>query len=294
MKQANRRSTRAATAAMQAGNVDEIERNEATPNEEDEQASAAAPAGDPNFMTSLERGLAVLQAFSQERRVLTTSQISQRTGIPRAAVRRCLYTLAKLGFVAEEDNRLFSLRPRVLKLGHGYLASTPLAHAAQPVLRHLSSTLNESSSVAILDGDDILYIARASTSRIMSIDLHIGSRLPAYCTSMGRVLLAQLSEQAIDAYLDRTKRIQYTARTIVSPDGLRSTLESVRANGYALVDQELEIGLRSIAVPIRTGRGELIAALSLSVATQRMSRDEVIARLLPELETARRSFAALL
>ena len=283
MKQANRPSNRAAQAVTKVGNVDEFERNDATQSEAEEQASATVQAGDPNFMTSLERGLAVLQAFSQERRVLTTSQISQRTGIPRAAVRRCLYTLAKLGFVAEEDNRLFSLRPRVLKLGHGYLASTPLAHAAQPVLRHLSSTLNESCSVAILDGDDILYIARASTSRIMSIDLHIGSRLPAYCTSMGRVLLAQLSEREIDAYLERTKRIQYTPRTIVSSDGLRSTLESVRTNGYALIDQELEIGLRSIAVPIHGADGRAIAALNVGVQAARISIAEMESRILPAL-----------
>lgn len=257
------------------------------------ETSDAAPAGDPNFMTSLERGLAVLQAFSQERRVLTTSQISQRTGIPRAAVRRCLYTLAKLGFVTEEDNRLFSLRPRVLKLGHAYLATTPLAHAAQPVLRHISGTLNESSSVAILDGDEILYIARASTSRIMSIDLHIGSRLPAYCTSMGRVLLAQLSPDALDAYLDRTKRIQYTPRTIVSRDGLLDTLESVRCNGYALVDQELEIGLRSIAVPVKGADGRATAALNVGVQAARISVAEMESRILPALLEGAQELALL-
>ena len=261
--------------------------------ESNEPVADAASAGDPNFMTSLERGLAVLQAFSQERRVLTTSQISQRTGIPRAAVRRCLYTLAKLGFVAEEDNRLFSLRPRVLKLGHAYLATTPLAHAAQPVLRHLSATLNESSSVAILDGDEILYIARASTSRIMSIDLHIGSRLPAYCTSMGRVLLGQLSAEALDAYLDRTKLIQYTPRTIVSREGLRDTIASVRTNGYALNDQELEIGLRSIAVPIHGAEGRVIAALNVGVHAARMSPAEMESRILPALRESAGELALL-
>lgn len=260
---------------------------------EGEEPPEAASAGDPNFMTSLERGLAVLQAFSQERRVLTTSQISQRTGIPRAAVRRCLYTLAKLGFVTEEDNRLFSLRPRVLKLGHAYIATTPLAHAAQPVLRHISTTLNESSSVAILDGDEILYIARASTSRIMSIDLHIGSRLPAYCTSMGRVLLAHFSDEALDAYLDRTKLIQYTPRTIVSREGLRSTLASVRENGYALVDQELEIGLRSIAVPIPGANRQVTAALNVGVQAARISIAEMESRILPVLREGAQELALL-
>lgn len=253
----------------------------------------AGSAGDPNFMTSLERGLAVLQAFSQERRVLTTSQISQRTGIPRAAVRRCLYTLAKLGFVAEDQNRLFSLRPRVLKLGHAYLAGTPLAHAAQPVLRHISRALNESASVAILDGDEILYIARAPVSRIMSIDIHVGTRLPAFCTSMGRVLLAHCSAEAVEAYLDRAKLIQYTPRTIVSREGLRGTLDSVRANGYSLVDQELEIGLRSIAVPIYGTDGKAVAALNVGVQAARISIAEMESRILPVLREGAQELALL-
>ena len=289
-----KRTSRRDELQLQARSVEPSEAIEPSPPEAQSASEAASTsAGDPNFMTSLERGLAVLQAFSQERRVLTTSQISQRTGIPRAAVRRCLYTLTKLGFVTEEDNRLFSLRPRVLKLGHAYLATTPLAHAAQPVLRHISTTLNESSSVAILDGDEILYIARASTSRIMSIDLHIGSRLPAYCTSMGRVLLSHFSDEALDAYLDRTKLIQYTPRTIVSREGLRSTLESVRANGYALVDQELEIGLRSIAVPIiGTGR-QVSAALNVGVQAARISIAEMESRILPVLREGAQELALL-
>ena len=289
-----KRTSRRDELQLQADSIEPSEAIEPSPSEAQSASEAASTsAGDPNFMTSLERGLAVLQAFSQERRVLTTSQISQRTGIPRAAVRRCLYTLTKLGFVTEEDNRLFSLRPRVLKLGHAYLATTPLAHAAQPVLRHISTTLNESSSVAILDGDEILYIARASTSRIMSIDLHIGSRLPAYCTSMGRVLLAHFSDEALGAYLDRTKLIQYTPRTIVSREGLRSTLESVRTNGYALVDQELEIGLRSIAVPILgTGR-QVSAALNVGVQAARISTAEMESRILPVLREGAQELALL-
>lgn len=289
MKRASRRHE----PESQADSVEHVEPPEGAEPSPSEVEPPSTSSGDPNFMTSLERGLAVLQAFSQERRVLTTSQISQRTGIPRAAVRRCLYTLTKLGFVTEEDNRLFSLRPRVLKLGHAYLATTPLAHAAQPVLRHISTTLNESSSVAILDGDEILYIARASTSRIMSIDLHIGSRLPAYCTSMGRVLLAHCGAEALEAYFDRAKFIQYTPRTIVSRDGLRDTFASVRANGYALVDQELEIGLRSIAVPIYGAEGRAIAALNVGVQAARLSIAEMESRILPVLREGARELALL-
>jgi IclR family pca regulon transcriptional regulator len=254
----------------------------------------APSESDPDFMTSLARGLAVIQAFSPQRRVLTISQISQRTGIPRAAVRRCLHTLGKLGFVSAEDGRNFSLRPRILALGHAYLASTPLANAAQPVLRHISNTLNESSSVAILDGDEILYIARAFTSRIMTIDLHVGSRLPAYCTSMGRVLLSHLPGADLDAYLERAKLIQHTTNTIVSREGLREALESVRRDGYAVNDQELEIGLRSIAVPIEAPDGRVVAALNVGAQAARVSVAEMLSRFLPVLKEGARELGLLL
>jgi IclR family pca regulon transcriptional regulator len=257
-------------------------------------ATSPPVESDPDFMTSLARGLAVIQAFSPQRRVLTISQISQRTGIPRAAVRRCLHTLGKLGFVSAEEGRNFSLRPRILSLGHAYLASTPLANAAQPVLRHISNTLNESSSVAILDGDEILYIARAFTSRIMTIDLHVGSRLPAYCTSMGRVLLSHLPSDALDAYLERAKLIQYTPRTIVSREALREALESVRRNGFAINDQELEIGLRSIAVPIEAPDGRVVAALNVGVQAARVSVAEMESRFLPVLRDGARELGLLL
>ena len=254
----------------------------------------AVPESDPDFMTSLARGLSVIQAFSAQRRVLTISQISQRTGIPRAAVRRCLHTLGKLGFVSAEDGRNFALRPRILALGHAYLASTPLANAAQPVLRHMSNTLNESSSIAILDGDEILYIARAFTSRIMTIDLHVGRRLPAYCTSMGRVMLSHLGTDVLEAYFDRVKLIQYTPRTIVTREGLREALESVRRNGYAINDQELEIGLRSIAVPIEAPDGRVVAALNVGVQAARISVAEMESRFLPVLRDGARELGLLL
>src|SRR6516164_8005287 len=156
-----------------------------------EAAEIATHAGDPNFMASLARGLAVIRAFAQQRTRLTTAQLSLRTGIPRAAVRRVLYTLCALGYAGSDDGRTFMLHPQILALGYAYVSSTPLATSAQPLLDHVSGTLHESCSMSVLDGDDILYVARASTSRrIMSIDLGVGSRLPAYCTSMGRVLIA--------------------------------------------------------------------------------------------------------
>ena len=256
-------------------------------------AADSTPVSDPNYMTSLARGLAVIQAFSQQRRSLSISQISQKTGIPRAAVRRCLHTLNQLGFVAAEDGRNFALRPRILSLGHPYLASAPLGRAAQPVLRHISNTLNESSSIAILDGDEILYIARASTSRIMTIDLDIGSRLPATCTSMGRVLLSQLDSAEIARHLAQAKLIQYTATTLITPEALLQELHKVREQGYAVIDQELEIGLRSIAVPIIDTSGHTMAAINVGIHAARASVQEMIQRFLPVLKEAAEELALL-
>lgn len=250
--------------------------------------------GDPDFMSTLARGLAVIQAFSQQRQLMSISQISQKTGIPRAAVRRCLYTLSELGFVHAEDGRNYSLRPRILALGHVYLASTPLAKAAQPVLRHVSNQLHESCSIGILDGDDILYIARASTTRIMTIDLDIGSRLPAWATSMGRVLLSHQPEEKLNDMLARVTMIRYTPQTVDSVAKLRTELKRVHQQGYALNDQELEMGLRSLAVPLFNAQGQVQAALNVGVHAGQMSAREMIDRVLPELQKAARELTLLL
>jgi IclR family pca regulon transcriptional regulator len=251
--------------------------------------------GDPNFMTSLARGLAVIRAFTQQRRHLTIAQLSQRTAIPRAAVRRCLYTLAKLGYVAADDARGFSLRPGILALGHAYLSSTPLATMVQPLLDHISDALRESSSMAVLESDEILYIARSSTTtRLMSIDLGIGSRLPAYCSSMGRVLLASLPEPALDAYLARVNLTRLTHRTVASGAELKRALDEVRRNGYSVIDQELEIGLRSIAVPVTDPSGKVIASINVGTQSARVSVAEMESRFLPALLRAARELGALL
>lgn len=256
--------------------------------------SAASPAeqiealsGDPNFMTSFARGLAVIGGFSQQKRRLTISQLSHRTGIPRAAVRRCLYTLARLGYVSVEDGRNYSLRPKILALGHAYLSSTMLATSAQPLLDRVSALVHESSSIALLEGEEILYVARSSTSqRIMSVDLGIGTRLPASCTSMGRVLLAHLAHDELAAYLARVKLTQYTPRTIIAADRLRSELESVRRDGYAVVDQELEIGLRSVAVPVFDAAGKVVAAMNIGTQASRVTLADLKSRILPPLQAA--------
>ena len=251
--------------------------------------------GDPNFMTSLARGLAVIRAFTQQRRHLTIAQLSQRTGIPRAAVRRCLYTLAKLGYVVADEARGYSLRPGILALGHAYLSSTPLATMVQPLLDHVSDALHESSSMAVLEGDEILYIARSTTTtRLMSIDLGIGSRLPAYCSSMGRVLLASLSAAELDGYLSRVKLTRLTNRTLVSASELKRALDEVRSGGVSVVDQELEIGLRSIAVPVTDPSGKVVASINVGTQSARVSVAEMETKFLPALLFAARELATLL
>lgn len=245
--------------------------------------------GDPNFMTSLARGLIVVQAFTLQHPQMTISQLSQRTGLSRAAVRRCLYTLTKLGFAGSDDGSRYSLRPRMLTLSHTFTASNNLATAAQPVLERMSAIYRESFSVATLDGQDIVYIARANgsdASRIMSVDLHIGSRLPAYCTSMGRILLAWLPPEQLETYLNQVVLTPHTTRTITSVERLRGLLRSTRRNGYALCDQEYEVGLRSVAVPVFAPTGRVVATLNLSGNAPRLSILEMQSRFLPPLRAA--------
>jgi IclR family transcriptional regulator, pca regulon regulatory protein len=260
---------------------------------------AAAPSvdaadGDPNFMTSLARGLAVIRAFSQHRKKLSIAQISHQTGIPRAAVRRCLHTLARLGYVTV-DARDFALSPKILTLGHAYLSSTPLSASAQPLLDRVAAAVHESCSVTILEEDEILYVARsAATSRIMSVDLSIGSRLPAYCTSMGRVLLASLSPAELTAYLARVKLVPYTQNTLTARDKLHKVLQTVREEGFSIVDQELEVGLRSIAVPVLDGQGKAVAAINIGAQATRASSKQMQQTFLPHLQAAARELGLLL
>jgi IclR family pca regulon transcriptional regulator len=250
--------------------------------------------GDPDFMTSLARGLAVVQAFQERKRHLTIAQISHRTEIPRAAVRRCLHTLIKLGY-ATTDGRTYSLLPKVLTLGHAYLSSTPLAVSAQPYLDRMSEQLHEACNMATLEGDDILYIARsATTQRLISVDLSVGGRLPAYCTSMGRILLAALDDSSLKDYLDHADLQTKTSRTLTTPQALLECLQQVRQQGWCIVDQELEQGLRSIAVPVYDASGQVLAALNVSTHAGRVSRNELEQRFLPSMLSASRELSTQL
>ncbi len=249
-------------------------------------AALDAYTGDPNFMTSLARGLIVIQAFTQQSPQMTISQLSIKTGLSRAAVRRCLYTLTKLGFAGAEDGSRYSLRPRMLTLSHTYTTSNTLSSAAQPILERMSAALHESFSVATLDGEDIVYIARTQVNRVMAVDLHIGSRLPAYCTSMGRILLAYLPAEQLEQYLAKVNLVPHTTRTITSVEKLRLALRNIRRNGYAICDQEYEVGLRSLAVPVYSSSGRVVATLNLSGNAPRLSVLEMQNRFLTPLRNA--------
>ena len=248
--------------------------------------SIARLSGDPNFMTTLARGLAVIQAFSQRKRQVTVSQLSAKTGLSRAAVRRCLYTLQKLGFAGSSDSRHFFLLPRILTLGCSCISSIPLGAVLQPVIERLSHQLHESCSLATLDGANVIYIAHAPFTRMMSTDLGVGSRLPAFCTSTGRVLLAHLPENELESLLAGVHLQRTTDRTIVTAEKLRPALQLARQNGYCIVDQEFELGFRSIAVPVRNAFGKVLAALNVGAPAQRVTVQHMQAEFLPALRAA--------
>jgi IclR family pca regulon transcriptional regulator len=238
-----------------------------------------------SFVRSLERGLAVIRALSAPED-MSLSDVARAVGLSRAAARRSLFTLEELGYVRRSGGR-FALTPRVLELGYAYLSSVSLPELAQPHLERLVQELHESSSVSVLDGDDIVYVARVPTRRIMSVTISVGTRFPAYATSMGRILLASLPADDLDAALARIRPRRITPSTITTREQLASELERVRRQGWALVDQELEEGLRSIAAPIRGRSNAVVAAVNLSVHASRATVTEMQDRLLPSLlETA--------
>jgi IclR family pca regulon transcriptional regulator len=241
-----------------------------------------------DFVQSLERGLAVIRAFDAEHAELTLSDVARATDLTRAAARRFLHTLVDLGYV-RTDGRLFALRPRVLELGYSFLSSMSLPELALPHMEQLSATIHESCSVAVLDADDIVYVARVVTRRIMTVAINVGTRFPAYATSMGRVLLAHQPDDWLEHYLSVTTLEPITPKTVTDPAQLRRDLERVRAQGYCVVDQELEIGLRSMAVPIRAASGQVIAAMNVSLHVSRGSIDAARREMLPLMQDCARA-----
>ncbi|MEA2269173.1 MAG: IclR family transcriptional regulator, pca regulon regulatory protein [Solirubrobacteraceae bacterium] len=247
------------------------------------------PPRGPDFVQSLERGLAVIRAFDADHRELGLSDVARATGLTRAAARRFLLTLVELGYVHFDGSR-FSLRPRVLELGFAYLSSLSLPEVAQPHMERLVARVDESSSISVLDDTDVVYVVRVPTRRIMSITLAVGTRLPAYATSMGRVLLAGLDPAELEERLSRIEPAPLTAATVTDTGALRRILDGVREDGFAVVDQELEQGLRSAAVPIRDASGTVVAALNVSVHASRATMEALRRDVLPP---ARETAAAI-
>jgi IclR family pca regulon transcriptional regulator len=246
---------------------------------------ADPPASDPDFVASLARGLLVIEAFRATDGAPTLADIARLVDLDRASVRRMLKTLVVLGYAATDGKR-FTLTPKVLSLAAAFLGSNALPSRLQPVLEEINATLDESCSAAVLDGPEIVYIARAAGRRIMSVGLSVGSRLPAWCTSMGRVLLAGLDDKAAAALIAKARPAPLTPHTLTAAPALLERVQAARREGFALVDQELEVGLRSIAVPVRSGAGRTLAAINVSVPATRMSPAEMRERVLPLLTEA--------
>ncbi len=246
-----------------------------------------------DIVAGLEKGLAVIEAFDQERPRLTISEVATRTGLTRAAARRYLLTLTHLGFVHQE-RKMFALAPRVLRLAQSYLHSARLPRVVQPALTELANMLKEASAASVLDDTDIICIAATSAGRNVSATLQPGIRVPAYCTANGRVLVAALPEAEAEAWLSHQTLRALTPHTITRPDRLRAELQRTRERGYATVDQEMELGMRTLAVPLSNWRGDTVAAINLTVHASRMSIEDLVVSGLPALRDAQARLKQLL
>lgn len=240
------------------------------------------PTEGPDFVTALARGLTVIRAFGADRPHMTLADLAKRVDLPRATVRRSLITLSTLGYV-ESDGRNFSLSPKVLALGSSYLSSSPFPRAIQPLLERLAETIGESCWAAILDDGEVLLVAGAKSNRLLSAGMRIGTRLPAYCSALGRMLLAGRTDAEVDAYLAHFVPRMHTSRTATDPAAIRRAILEARTNGYAIADGEVELGLCSLAVPITDLNGNVIAAINTSAHSGRVKTGEMAERLLPLL-----------
>lgn len=242
--------------------------------------------GDRDYVGALAAGLDVLMAFDADHRRMTLSEVAARTDMDRAKARRFLLTLNALGFV-KRLGRQFELTPKVLQLGYAYQASNQYRPMIQHYLEDITRELGESSSLAVLDGQDVVYVVRsAARHRLMAITLSVGTRLPAAYTSMGRVLLAQMDEAELDRWLEAVELERYTAQSVTDVATLRQRIQQIREQGYGVVDQELDLGLRSIAVPVFAADDELLGAINVSTNAARVDMDTLIDSYLPKLQAA--------
>ena len=241
-----------------------------------------AEFNDRDYVNSLARGLEVICAFTRTRPKMTLSEIARATGMTRATVRRFLLTLVREGY-AEKDDKIFSLKPKILELGYSALSSMGILDVAQPIMNDLARSLQESVFAAVLTGDHVTYIARATSERLVNVSITVGSRAAAHAVSTGRVLLAAEPPDALGRFLDRTTLEAFTANTVTSKVKLRAEIERVRLENYSIVDQELEIGLGSISVPIRSSEGRVLAALNVCCPSSRTTIEDMQTRILPEL-----------
>lgn len=252
----------------------------------------ATDAHPPEFVQSLERGLSVIKAFDADNPRLSLSDVARATGLTPAAARRFLATLVALGFVEQQDG-LFALRPTILGLGYAYLSNLSLPEVAEPHLARFAERYREAASLAVLDGDDVRYVARIAPPRLMAVTINVGARFPAYATSLGRVLLAGLPDDEIDDYLASAELRPLTPKTLVEPEALKQELRKVRDQGWSLVGQELEVGVLAVAVPLRW-RSEVVGAINASThATEPQVESRRQALLPPLQETAARIEADL-
>ena len=249
--------------------------------------------GATDFIESLDRGLRVLEVFGGSRQPMTLSDLAKAADLPRATARRILFTLERAGFVAT-DGKLFRLMPRVLVLASAYLASNHVVSVLQPALDRLSGEAQEISSMAILDGNDVVFIARASPTRIFSAGIDIGYRLPAFCTSVGRVLLSRLPDDELAAVLGKMDLAPLTPFTVTDKKLLLKTIVADRAKGYSLVDREAEPHFRSISVPVRRYDGTIVAAINMGAHVDRVPMGELIDRFLPLLQEGAASVKSML
>ena len=240
---------------------------------------------DPDVIDSVEKAFRMLEAFTADAPQLTVSEAARRTDLTRATARRLLITFERLGF-ARSGRHGFELTPRVLRLGHGYLSALPLWQTALPHMRELADALCEACSLAALDDGDIVYLARVPSSRSMTVNLNVGSRLPAHATSMGRVLLAGLDDAALDGFLAEARFERLTEHTIVDPARLRAEVEATRERGWATVDGEREIGVRSCAAPILDAQRSVLAAINVSANAARVDHEQMVSEFVPALVRA--------